>query len=221
MTNEGAALELNASMRRLIETVRTVDPAAEADLVAATELIRQVDALLGTHVVEGTRMQAFLKASDMTERMEAAKDGLPFYDGRPINEIFKYSPVTGPLNPISAPAELTIREGDPFFDIVGRGLFPSAHCGPPDSVHGGFVAAVLDEMLGAVCMCNDLGGFTGTLNIKYRSPTPLDAEITLLARVTGTERRKVFASGTMHHGETLLAEADGIFIRNAAISEVS
>ena len=220
--NQAPALELTASVRSLIERVRTVDPDAAADIAAANELVRRADALLGPHVVEGPRMQAFLKSGEMMERFaEREASGSPaFFDGRPISDIFRYSPVVGPFNPISAPAHLHVRTGDPYHEIEGHGVFPTAHTGPPDSVHGGLVAAVLDEMLGAACMINDLGGFTGTLSIRYRSPTPINKEITLRSRVTGTERRKVFATGTMFDGETLLAEAEGIFIRSADLQQL-
>ncbi len=53
---------------------------------------------------------------------------------------------------------------------------------------------------------------TGTLTVRYRKTTPLLVPLDLVARYTGSERRKVFAWGGIYHEGELTAEADGIFI---------
>ena len=58
-------------------------------------------------------------------------------------------------------------------EIHGDVTFGAAFNGPPDCVHGGVIAETMDELLGCVCVTNGLGGFTGTLTVIYRSPTPL------------------------------------------------
>ena len=79
-------------------------------------------------------------------------------------------------------------------------------------VVGGVVAGVFDELLGCTCVVNDVSGFTGTLSIRYASLTPLGVPITMRGWVDRVEGRKTFATGTFHHGETLCATAEGIFI---------
>jgi len=54
---------------------------------------------------------------------------------------------------------------------------------------------------------------TGTLTVRYRKPTPLLEEIRMEGRPAGVDGRKVYAEGTMWCGETLLAEAEGVFVR--------
>ena len=46
----------------------------------------------------------------------------------------------------------------------------------------------------------------------YRSPTPLYTELRLEGRVRTIDGRKVNTSGTLHAGDRLCAEAEGIFI---------
>ncbi|MAG32511.1 MAG: hypothetical protein CL908_16635 [Deltaproteobacteria bacterium] len=62
-----------------------------------------------------------------------------------------------------------------------------------------------------------IGGFTGTLRVVYRSLTPLDKPIRMRSWLDRQDGVKVFVKGTMHcsgdEGETLCAEAEGIFIR--------
>ena len=50
--------------------------------------------------------------------------------------------------------------------------------GPPLAVHGGYIAGLFDELLGAVQSLSQTGtGYTAKLEIKYRSLTPIDEEL--------------------------------------------
>ena len=90
--------------------------------------------------------------------------------------------------------------------------FGSAYEGPPGAVHGGFVAAAFDEVLGFVQSLSSNPGFTGTLTVKYRSPAPLHTELRLSAEIIRFETRKIFTEARMHAGDLLCAEAEAIFI---------
>ena len=69
-----------------------------------------------------------------------------------------------------------------------------------------------DEVLGFVHSLTGQPGFTGTLTVRYRKPTPLHTPLRFDGEVDRTERRKVFASGRLFAGETLCAEAEALFI---------
>ena len=56
------------------------------------------------------------------------------------------------------------------------------------------------------------GAMTGTLTIRYRRPTPLQAEVQVEGRTVNVEGRKVFATGEIRHAGEVTAEAEGIFI---------
>ena len=79
-------------------------------------------------------------------------------------------------------------------------------------MHGGVIAMVFDEMLGAANIMAGSPGMTGTLTIKYRKPTPLRTPLRLEARFVGRDGRKIRTYGAMYHGDVLTAEAEGIFI---------
>jgi acyl-coenzyme A thioesterase PaaI-like protein len=121
---------------------------------------------------------------------------------------FDQSPIIGRANPIAPPVAMREEAGR----VVGTVRFGSAYEGPPGCVHGGWVAAAFDELLGFAQSLTGQGGMTGTLTIRYRKPTPLHTELRLAARVDRVEGRKIFASGEIHAGELLTAEAEGIFI---------
>ena len=213
--------ELNVRLRELIEAVRTSDVPAE-DLQKAEDLVRQATVLVDAHKVEEMRMQAALRFDALDERMQKRAAGVDRFTDPDISatDIFPYSPVVGALNPISAPVQLRVVDGEPHRSVVGTGVFPSAHNGPPDSVHGGIIAAAFDELLGFLCVANDLGGFTGTLTVVYRSTTPIERTIDFEGTIDRIEGRKVFAKGVTHHDGTLLAEAEGIFIRAALVNDM-
>jgi acyl-coenzyme A thioesterase PaaI-like protein len=97
--------------------------------------------------------------------------------------------------------------------VHGRAIFTAPFCGPPNHVHGGVIALVFDELLGVVTVANRLGAMTGTLTIRYRRPMPILEEVRMEGRPAGVEGREVFVEGSMWHGETLLAEAEGTFVQ--------
>jgi acyl-coenzyme A thioesterase PaaI-like protein len=96
--------------------------------------------------------------------------------------------------------------------VVGTGEFGSAYEGAPGCVHGGFVAAAFDEVLGMTQSLGGPPGMTGRLHVSYRSPTPLHRPLRFVGRVDRVEGRKLHTSATLHHGETLCAESYGLFI---------
>ena len=121
---------------------------------------------------------------------------------------FDYSPFIGLANPMSPPMHMDY-EGD---RVVCHVTFGSAFEGPPACVHGGYVAAAFDEVLGAAQSLSGEQGMTARLVTNYRSPTPLHQPLRIEAWVDRREGRKIFVQGTMHAGERLTAEAEGLFI---------
>ena len=51
--------------------------------------------------------------------------------------------------------------------------------------------------------------------IRYRRPTPLQAELVFTGRTERVSGRKIYVKGTVHAGDTLTAEADGLFVNLA------
>jgi acyl-coenzyme A thioesterase PaaI-like protein len=79
-------------------------------------------------------------------------------------------------------------------------------------VHGGYVAASFDEVLGYVQSLSGNPGMTGTLTIRYRKPTPLHTELFFEAELVRVEGRKIFTQARVLAGDLVTAEAEGIFI---------
>lgn len=155
------------------------------------------------------------------EQIEAVADALApdtpewtlsvpaFVDSRDPHGYFPFSPQIGRYNPLAPPVQVRIGDDDV---VHGTVALDAAYEGPPGCVHGGIIASLFDEMLGIANITAGLGAMTGTLTIRYRSPTPLKTELTLTARNLGLDGRKVRAEGTIHAGDRLCAECEGVFI---------
>ena len=85
---------------------------------------------------------------------------------------------------------------------VGRFLPDPQHQGYPGRVHGGVVAAMLDETLGRTVWGDaSTWGVTAELTIRYKAPVPLGEMLTVVGRLTSNKRRLFTAEG-----ELLLAD---------------
>ncbi len=184
--------------RRLAERMRTV-----------------IDRLVATSAPE----EALRYAADSLERLAVEFEQYPqgnTYEGfaeaanagGDQQAFFDHSPLIGLANPLSPP--VVIRVEDDHID--GRVTFGAAYEGPPGCVHGGYIAAAFDEVLGSAQSLGGRPGMTGTLTIRYRSPTPLHTPLRFEAGVTGVEGRKIFTTGRCYADDVLTAEAEGIFI---------
>jgi Thioesterase superfamily len=199
VTHPAEAAGAVAASRSLIGALRTADaPADVLERVAA--LVGEATDLLVPHHVDATPGQTALRTA-----LAGAQQFATAEPGR----FFPYSPVVGPLNPIAPPLTFAF-DGE---RLRGTGVLPAVFVGPPGAVHGGVVAMVLDELLGAVNACLGLGAFTGTLTVRYERPTPIATGLELESWVDRTEGRKVFTVGTISAGGEVTARAEGVFIR--------
>lgn len=207
-TDRRIALRRLASLgRQGIELMMSTGATAE-EIDRASDLLEEVVATLrsssesGAAGYEGVAEMA--NAGDLLgERRRMVEEGDPEAWAQ-----FDFSPFIGLANPMSPPLSLDY-EGD---KVVCDVTFGSAFEGPPSCVHGGYVAAAFDEVLGAAQSLSGEQGMTARLTVNYRSPTPLCQPLRIEAWVDRREGRKIFVTGHMHAGDRLTAEAEGLFI---------
>jgi predicted thioesterase len=53
---------------------------------------------------------------------------------------------------------------------------------------------------------------TGTLTVRYRSPTPLHTELHFMGELLKVEGRKIYTEGRVFAGDRLCAEAEAVFV---------
>ena len=121
----------------------------------------------------------------------------------------------GDFNPVSLPMTWSDRagpEGEPGY-VVNVSV-DELHEGPPRSVHGGYLAGIFDELLGAVQSLDEQGGgYTGRLTVWYRALTPLNTELEFHGWIHHAGGRRKVAKATCTANGTLTAEAEGLFVQ--------
>jgi acyl-coenzyme A thioesterase PaaI-like protein len=192
---DGTAEELADALRRLMDTA-VVTSADDSELRRAIEAIDQIsDALAGADDV--LLRPAMPWAT--TERMQRGD--------RPHN------PVMGPANPLAPPLPVTILADR---SISSEVIMRPIHEGPPGTVHGGWVAALFDQLLGVANIVNGTAGMTAELTVRYRRSTPLGVPLLLKARIDEVDGRRTYASGEIIADGVVTAEATGLFISPTA-----
>jgi acyl-coenzyme A thioesterase PaaI-like protein len=128
--------------------------------------------------------------------------------GGDFGAFFDHSPMIGLANPLAPPIRLDFGEDS----VVGRVTFGAVYEGPPGTVHGGFVAAAFDEVLGSAQSYSGAPGMTARLIVNYRRPTPLHTPLEIEGRFDRKEGRKVFTTGRILVDGVVTAEAEGLFV---------
>jgi len=82
-------------------------------------------------------------------------------------------------------------------EIYAEFTFDLGQQGPPEHVHGGASAAVLDEAMGAAVWRSGLRVVAANLEINYKQPVPLGQKMVIRARVQEKQERKVLTTSEM------------------------
>ncbi len=180
------------SVKRLIELTAHLDSHEVDDLARVDALREEVDLV-----------------NDALERMPSlhAKGGLGSAGGDD-GALLERSGISGRSNPLAAPVQWDLTEDR----AIGSATYSPAYEGPAGHVHGGFVAAAFDDLMGSAQTLSGIAGYTGTLTVRMLRPTPLGRRIDYEAGVERVEGRKIFVWGTADCDGERLAEADIVFI---------
>jgi acyl-coenzyme A thioesterase PaaI-like protein len=130
------------------------------------------------------------------------------FASEPDFSLFERSPFSGRCNALATPLTMSF-DGE---TTRAHATYGDAYEGPRGSVHGGHVMGAFDDILGVAQAASGKPGLTGTLSVRMVSRTPLNQRIDYVAGVESQSGRKVIATARSFHGDTLLAEATGIFI---------
>lgn len=107
-----------------------------------------------------------------------------------------------------------------FFDaepgvVTSEVTLPEQFQGYPGMVHGGIIAAMLDEAAGRSHMVGAQPRFmyTARLEVRYRKNVPLNQPLLLVGRVGESKRRTATATSAIYDAEqNLLAEAEAMLV---------
>jgi len=188
---DGPAEHLAASLRALLDAAVTSDATGDEQL----EIAAAVDEL--THRLAGANGERLAHGMPWppVERMRRGD--------RPYNALL------GRAHPMAPPMPVTVcDDGSVMSELTMRAI----HEGPAGYVHGGWVAALLDQLLGSANIVSGHPAMTGELTIRYRKGTPYGVPLVLRARTDSVNERRVHASGEITVAGKVTAEAKGLFI---------
>jgi acyl-coenzyme A thioesterase PaaI-like protein len=123
--------------------------------------------------------------------------------------------ICGLENPIGL--HLHMYETEPGV-IESKYIAPEHFQGYPGVLHGGIVAAILDELSGRVHMGSDPSNprflFTGKLEVKYRKNVPIGKALKIVAKGGRIRSKTAESWAGIYDAETneLLAEANALHI---------
>lgn len=99
--------------------------------------------------------------------------------------------------------------------MAGTARFGRFHLGRNGAVHGGSLGMLFDTVLGltASVLTGSRRQRTAYLKIDYRNIVPIEKELQFDAGIDRIDGRKIFVSGRLTDGDTLLTEADALFVQ--------
>ncbi len=127
----------------------------------------------------------------------------------------------GPANPQGLHLTFTTDTSDPnAITATSHFQLDRMHEGPPGHIHGGIVAALLDEAMSKLNRPLNVLAMTRHMEVDYLRPAPLYQPLILVARhlnratkPDGTHDRKIFHQAEIQHPDgTVLARSKGLFI---------
>jgi acyl-coenzyme A thioesterase PaaI-like protein len=188
-------------LNRLAAAIRRISGVAVGHPIPDDKIVRASEYL--ERIAEGLENSANVSRRARTE---------PNLAGHP-QDFFPSSPIIGFANPIAPPVQVWLGENEEGqLEIHGRVTFDYQYEGPPTCVHGGVIAELFDELMGAANVIAEKPSMTGTLTVRYRKHTPLLTPLDLVARCLKSEGRKVHTWAAIYHQGAVTAEANGLFI---------
>jgi acyl-coenzyme A thioesterase PaaI-like protein len=128
-----------------------------------------------------------------------------------------------PVVPFPSPEGTFLHEGDrvriAYFrkpkepELYAKAWFGVKTMGPPGHVHGGAMAAALDEAMGAVSWMNGHRVVAASIKVNFLAMLPIETETILIASIARVDGRKISTRSSLTDPKgQKVAEADGLFI---------
>ena len=115
-------------------------------------------------------------------------------------------------NIMQVPVDLTITDAG---RVGGTARFRRFHLGRNGAVHGGALALLFDSLLGfaAFKLSGSTRQRTAFLHVDYRKIALVEKELQVDAGIDRVEGRKIFVTGRLLDGDTVLCEANALFLK--------
>jgi len=170
-----------------------------------TMIASEAERLAASIELEPQRERRLEFAENVRVRKAIEDGGNPAGTDGAFVDMFDDSPVSGSANPLAIGLKIA-RFSD---HVIGRVTLSPGWQGAPGRSHGGVVAALVDEVLGAMLPVLQVVAFTGELSLRYEASCPMDVPLEFTARQTGADGRKLYLEcvGVSDEGTFVTAKA--------------
>ncbi|WP_017604504.1 PaaI family thioesterase [Nocardiopsis alkaliphila] len=173
-----------------------------------------IDAVANTEVDTDTLADTAATVQTLTDRLNVARRQIGTMVTREIGDgTTEVGTITnivaGDTNPAAPRLALMRTEEGLRAEITLNTIYQ----GPPGLVHGGWIAAMLDQAVGSVSAIETSPGLTAHLEVDYRRPTPLFTPLEITSWVERVEGRKVYVAGQIKAHGQVTAEGSALMIR--------
>ncbi|MDA8098287.1 MAG: PaaI family thioesterase [Nitrospiraceae bacterium] len=119
--------------------------------------------------------------------------------------------VCGPKNSSGLRAAFTIDESAKTL----RGSFTARpeHQGYQDIIHGGVIAALLDEAMVKLAWKLGMPAVSAEITVKFKAPARPGDQLSIFAKITGESKRLIEAEAQIMRGMVVIGEAKGKLMR--------
>jgi acyl-coenzyme A thioesterase PaaI-like protein len=102
--------------------------------------------------------------------------------------------------------------------VISEVTCPREEEGGPNVAHGGWTAGIMDELVGHVMLLREEFSVTGTLEVVFRKPMPVELPLIGRAWIESREGHKAYVSATIELASNgaLLASAKAIMVTRPA-----
>jgi acyl-coenzyme A thioesterase PaaI-like protein len=115
-----------------------------------------------------------------------------------------------PDNPHGLKIDFTIKDGI----VVGEFISDTHHMGPPDAVHGGIIATLLDDSMsffGRGVLKKDVR--TLRVEIVFRNQAPIGERLWVEARLQEEKSRRLVVTARVYTAKQTIAEGTGTLFK--------
>ena len=126
-------------------------------------------------------------------------------------DLYNRSYVSGDENSDSLRVKYYFRESDKH--VIAFAWFGPKAEGPPNFAHGGSIAAVLDEAMGATPWANYVSVVAASITVHFKEMLPLGTIATVECWIEKIKGRKVWTKGIISDGnKKIFSQGEGLYI---------
>jgi acyl-coenzyme A thioesterase PaaI-like protein len=145
---------------------------------------------------------------DKTDQITNAKAYVQYDKEKQIHVPYCFG--CSPDNPFGLKIKFIIKDNT----VLGEFVSHTYHMGPPDAVHGGIIATLIDESIsffGRAVLKEDVR--TVRVEITFRNQAPIGERLWVEARLQEEKSRKLIITARVYTEKNTIAEATGTLFK--------